>query len=324
MWPYLIGGVVVLVIAIGGFFWWRKRKRDEHRLVSFVALLKEPRPLEAVYLQTAAKKAWDADLSLGEDAEGEDGFIVGEDFSCFVMFRGRIMLVNNFPSPYMDDAEKFAESIPDLRLRQIVAEHTAWMSVDAMGASMGDDPETVRDWYRVLGPLLAEFVDENCLGIYMPDRGRLYAANPETLEMLRSEDPLAKIEAEGGETPVFEVSDDDPAMQKAVEEARRRWPEFVTAFEADNSRQAAVKAPICRGDNCEFIWIEVTAIENDVIYGKLGNEPVNLPGLKLGSRVRTTVAELNDWGYVDEKGEFIGGFTVAVMMKAAERAKKKR
>jgi uncharacterized protein YegJ (DUF2314 family) len=117
---------------------------------------------------------------------------------------------------------------------------------------------------------------------------------------------------------VLPVSGDDPRMVAAVAECRRRWPEFVAAFEARSGEHFTVKAPITHGDHTEFIWIEVTALENDVIYGTLGNEPVRLGPLKLGSKVRTAVADLNDWCYLDPTGEPHGLFTLKVI-DAAQR-----
>ena len=112
-------------------------------------------------------------------------------------------------------------------------------------------------------------------------------------------------------------------MQAAVEEARRRWPEFVTAFETRGPGQGSVKCPITAGGNTEFIWIEVTAIENDTIYGTLANDPMDLGSLRLGSRVKASAGELNDWIYFDEADSMHGGFTIKVVEEISkERAEK--
>jgi uncharacterized protein YegJ (DUF2314 family) len=77
-----------------------------------------------------------------------------------------------------------------------------------------------------------------------------------------------------------------------------------------------VKAPITAGTNTEFIWLEVGAVENGVIYGRLANEPINLGSLKIGAQVRTTVDKLNDWAFIDPKGQSQGLFTVKVLTDA--------
>ena len=53
-------------------------------------------------------------------------------------------------------------------------------------------------------------------------------------------------------------------------------------------------------------------MENDVISGKVDNEPVQLTNVKLGSRVRLKQQVLNDWLYTDG-GKMVGGFTVKVL-----------
>lgn len=323
MWPYLLAAAVFAVLVI---LWWRKRQRDRSRLISFVALLREPQSLEALYIQTAARKAWNVELGVGEegdDEDNDDGFVVGEDPSFVVRYGDRLILLNNFDAPYMEDPEEAAQDIVDLRLRSLVAQHTAWMSCDALGLEHPNDPQELRAWYRVLGSLLAELIDDNCLAIYLPDTDQIFAANAETLELLRHSDPLLAMNEEGGEVPVIDVPDDHPEMQKAVAEARRRWPEFASAFESGSAIEASVKVPITRDDVCEYIWVKVTAIEDNRIFGTLANEPVNLAGLSLDSPVQSNVGEVNDWGYFDEQEEFVGGFTVKVLMKLAQQRQKR-
>lgn len=296
-------------------------KKPEHRLISFVALLKEPIHLDSRIVATAASKAWDADLSGGEDeGPGEDGFVVGVDITMMVQFRGRMLIVNSFPKPYTDDPEQHADHIGDLRLRALFAQHTAWMSCDALGVDATTPEEEIREFYRLCGRLMARLIDDNTLVVVIPEgehQIRMYPNSEELENLLTSDDPYAAVTGQAY-VPVVPVSGDDPRMIKAVAEARSRWPEFVAAFESKSGQNFAVKSPVTRGENTEFIWIEVTAIENDVIYGKLANDPVDLGDLKCGSRVKVASSELNDWGYMDEKDKFIGGFTIKVIQQVAE------
>ncbi len=61
----------------------------------------------------------------------------------------------------------------------------------------------------------------------------------------------------------------------------------------------------------------MTAIENNVIYGKLGNDPINLPHFKLNDRVHVSVKDLNDWIYTAGE-DFHGGFTLEVLSKVVK------
>src|SRR5262245_61624430 len=47
---------------IGGFLFWWIRRRRRHRLISFVALLRETVEFDPAVLARVAGKAWDADL----------------------------------------------------------------------------------------------------------------------------------------------------------------------------------------------------------------------------------------------------------------------
>ncbi len=119
--------------------------------------------------------------------------------------------------------------------------------------------------------------------------------------------------------PIVEVADDDPLMVQAVDDARRKWPTFVAAFEARSGDKFSVKAPLTHDGHTEFIWIAVTALEGDRIYGTLGNDPANLGSLRFGSKVAVPVSDINDWLYLDPQGKMAGGFTVSVVQSAQRR-----
>jgi uncharacterized protein YegJ (DUF2314 family) len=109
-------------------------------------------------------------------------------------------------------------------------------------------------------------------------------------------------------------------MKAAVEEAQRRWPEFVAAFARRAPEQTfGVKVPITDGKTTEFIWVSVTSLEDDRICGKIDNDPVDLTNVKHGSRVRVKQRKLNDWAYM-VGDEMIGGFTVKVLQDLQRRA----
>ncbi len=160
-------GVAAVVILVGATLYVLHRRRRRSRLISFVALLREPVSLDPAVLAGTAGRAWDADLGDGSEP-GEDGFVVGIGVSCTIMHDGRMFLINSFPKPYLDEVEPTAEKITDLRIRTLFREHTAWLSCDALGVDRRTPEAEVRDWYRRLGHLFAELLDENCLLIFLP------------------------------------------------------------------------------------------------------------------------------------------------------------
>ncbi len=154
-------------------------------------------------------------------------------------------------------------------------------------------------------------------GLFQPEDSRLIQWDADLESRLRKGENLDDLFT-SPHVPVVRISDDDPRMKAAVEEAKRRWPEFVAAFKARQpGGNYAVKAAITRGDNTEFIWLEVIGLEPEYIHGKLANDPVDLGGLKLGDQVEAPLSDLNDWAYSHkEGGEPIGLFTVKVVADA--------
>ena len=319
---WIVLGVVVLGVAAGGGYWWWKRRQRSGRMISFVALLREPVTFDPAVLARVAGKVWKADLGDGA-SEGEDGFVVSGGIATMIQCKGRMALVNAFPTTYTPDVEETAEGIVDLRLRGLFLEHTAWFSCDALGVDDNAPDEEVQGWYRVLGKLFAELLDDNCLLIYLPETSAAFPINEDTEAALRSRDPIEALN-ETMNVPVIAVADDDPLMKEAVAKARAGWPKFVAAYEASAGENFAVKAPVSHSGNTEFIWIGVTSIEGERIYGTLGHDPANLGPLKLGSKVSVKRSDLNDWMYFDPQGQMTGGFTIEAVQKAAARVGKEK
>ena len=309
--------ILAVVAALGVGIWWYRGKSSESEapMISLVALLSEPVVFDQAVLAKTAGRVWNADLGDGH-GEGVDGFVAGVGAINTIKHGDRLYLINCIPRPYVDDPQQVAESIADLRIRKAFGEHRAWFSCDVLTGDEALTAAEIADGYQRLAKLFAELLDERCLLIYLPETRVAYAINDETERALLSDDPVAALQATRT-VPITMVSADDPRMAQAVAKARANWPQFVAAFEARSGEHFSVKAPISYADTTEFIWIEVTAVEGNQIYGTLGNEPADLGPLKLGSKVSTPLEELNDWCYVDPDGNFQGGFTVAVVQEAA-------
>lgn len=326
---------IIGILCCGYGFWliWRAKrdKRDstspaaesesENKpLISLVALLREPRYLDARILAAAANRAWETNIPADDEVDDDaKSFIVGES-PLFVIQDGECMfIVHNHDRPYFDEPEEVATKVLELRSQHAVREHKAWMAVDLMRGNDEDQPlpegtGAADNPYRRIGRLLSELIDDDCLAVMYPDGGLLEPYSPDVHEKLTSDDPLAELR-HMSHVPVIQIAPDDPRMEAAVEEARRRWPEFVAAFEERTPKQNfAVKAPISDGENTEFMWLAVTAIENDVIYGTLNNQPVALSRKYYDQRLTVPLSDLNDWMYT-LKDDMHGGFTMKVLME---------
>lgn len=285
------------------------RKKEDPPPVSLVMLLREHRHLEAAMLEPIVERVFDVVLTHADDAQD---FVVGDaDLPTFaIKANERMWLLHHFGRPYFDELDEVLASVRDLRLRYALSEHNAWLSVDALGDEFPENP------YPAIGKLIAELLDDNCVAVFAPATNRLAVYDPGMEDVLRGPEPLSIFE-EFAKLPIVEVAEDDPEMAAAVAEARRRWPEFVTAFEnRTDSQHFAVKAPFTEGEHREYMWLSVTGIENNIIFGKLDNDPGALKNLHCGSTVRVPVAQLNDWIIADDD-DMTGGFTIEVLTRRA-------
>lgn len=288
-------------------------------MIALVALVREPVLFDPAVIAKMAGRAWKADLGDGS-AEGADGFVVGQGPS-ILQHGSDHYLLNSFATPYVDDPEGVAESIVDLRIRRLFTDHRGWFSIDALSIDKTTPTDEITACYARLGKLMVELLDKNCLLIYVPETSRAFPVTEETERALLADDPLAALQ-ESLPVPMTQVAADDPLMKDAVAQARQDWPKFVAAFEANAGESFSAKGPISHSGNTEFIWLAVTAVEGERIFGTLANEPANLGPLKLGSKVMLPLEKLNDWCFVDSHGEMQGGFTIAAVAAAARRQQK--
>src|SRR5205823_14376984 len=97
---WVAGGLVLTLV--GAFVYWRLRRRRRYRLISFVALVREPVTFDPAVLARVARKTWNADLGDGE-SEGADGFVAGVELMSTIMHDGRMVPINSIPMPYTKD-----------------------------------------------------------------------------------------------------------------------------------------------------------------------------------------------------------------------------
>jgi uncharacterized protein YegJ (DUF2314 family) len=298
---------------------------DDAPMRSLVLLLREPHYVEGSMMASVASRAWDCEVAYegGEDDSDDDDdtpleestpFLVGEEAPFFCSKFPAMLTIHNFPAPYFDDPEAVAEDVHEARIRTAILEHTAWISCDLITWMDEDSDEAQAD--ILIGQLLAEFADDNCLAVIdLLDQSVYPFIEEETEAALRSKNPRKALE-ELPYDPVITVSSDDPEMLAAVQTARDRWPEFVEAFEnRTDGQHFAMKARFEENDFVEFMWVTVTAIEGELVLGVLDSDPADVRSIRCGDRVRVTLDNLNDWMYVSGDEEPIGGFTIAVLTK---------
>lgn len=330
-WPLIPLGI----LAVLG---WRLRiarlsgdTADHLPLISLVLLFRHPVYLEPATLAALASRAWATRVDVATEEDGDErvaaedarSLLIGESPHFLCSHWPALFAIHNIAHPYFIDVARAVEAAREMRVRQAIEAHGAWVSVDVVHwfGSAASPGRTLA--YRLIARLLAELADENCLAVVEPAEGRVFVYDPETEAKLRSEDPLEALR-DWYYPPVLAVEADDPEMQAAVEEARQHWPDFLAAFELRHEAPSAdeppfmVKAPFSDGQHVEYMWVRVTGVENDVIYGVLENTPAEVTSVKEGSRVRVRRDNLNDWVCVID-GKPAGAFTLKVLAQRSAK-----
>ena len=174
---------------------------------------------------------------------------------------------------------------------------------------MGDEGPKA---YETIGKIAAEIMPMECIGLYMPTRGRMSFPTPVLIDAMRTGDWIDVFDDVGSD-PVFESGKSDAALQEAKREAFQTFPTFYNAFSEGRGQDHAIKFP-CREDGqVEHMWLHVSSIDGDTITGKLGNEPQIIKGVRCGQILTVPFDELEDWLYI-ESGEMRGGYSVKVLM----------
>jgi len=297
-------------------------EQDSKPIISLVHLRTRQRYLEAVVLANALSEAWGLNIVGGEgsDADGADGFVVGQSPMFIVMVHKpsfAMFMVHNHERPYFNEPDQVAASVPNLRFAEIIREHQAWLSVDLMqiDASKLDEEEA----YRLIGKAVSALADDEVMAILSPQHNFFNLWSEALEQTLCGESPLDALREEV-KAPVFGVPDGD-VIERAILEARSHWPEFVTIFKnrkPDDDR-FLVKAPFTgEGGEVEHMWLQVFGLEPEYVHGHLVNDPMHTTELQKGSQVEVAVAEISDWICPDAEDHPLGNFTHQAVAQAAK------
>jgi uncharacterized protein YegJ (DUF2314 family) len=315
--PAMIAGVLGLVILAALAVWVMGRKRGAEdganaskpageKFISVVLLLKRPVDVSREQFLTACERAF------GQRPGAED-MIKTPSPAKYAVRRGgsavALLIVN---VPYVKDRGAVAECLRTFELKEVMQEHTAWLAVDFVrNLPAGGKAQA----YRWVATIAANLMGPECIGIYNVETQELNVVRPDTAELLCSSTPL-KAFAYQAKDEIIDVKSDDAEMLAAMNEAKRRWPEFVAAFRKKRPMQGfAVKAPFAtpRG-GWEHMWVEVDRIDGETIAGRVSNDPGDVPNVKCGDSVTVKIADVEDWIYQDGT-RMAGGFTAEVLKR---------
>ena len=113
-----------------------------------------------------------------------------------------------------------------------------------------------------------------------------------------------------------EMGDDEPAMQKAMQQARAGLDDFLkkAGSPPSNTAQFSVKVRVSDGENKEYLWVSDLKGQGELWSGRIDNLPV-IRSVKKGQSYSFAKSEIVDWTYVDKaKKKVMGNFTTCALL----------
>ncbi|MBL9188378.1 MAG: DUF2314 domain-containing protein [Opitutaceae bacterium] len=157
--------------------------------------------------------------------------------------------------------------------------------------------------------------------------GALYAHEPAKAPSpaaAKASPPVAAVRREG-EPDYLHIKEDNEAMERAVETARKTTDKVIAALRSPKANQSrfAVKKPFVEGDQVEHIWLTDVSFDGRLFHGKVDNAPVAIKGVGLGQEVSVAPNEISDWMYI-ENARLVGGYTIVAMCHHMSPAEKQQ
>lgn len=279
---------------------WFEKRREAKEIVAIVFLLKFPRLLTAQSVEQSLRQA-----DVFSDSEGV--LVFREEQTSYL--RGTIdgfeLTIQSLPQKY------FGLSRPrqglEARLAEGMTSHQGYVSIDCWKAPEGISRRNARP---LMAKIAAALTDESTLLYYDWTTRRMCLNDPEILELLAAGNLDEAIQDIGD--VVVNVDYNSGKTVQAVEEARRRWPEFVVAFQTRGDEPFLAKVRFEHGENVEHMWVEVTACDEKSLTGTVANRPFKIPKPKEGDVITAPIEELSDWLMIRDD-EPVGGFVEAIL-----------
>lgn len=107
-------------------------------------------------------------------------------------------------------------------------------------------------------------------------------------------------------------------MNQAIAQSKKEIGTFIEALANPKASQTyfSVKKPFPYQDgdatSHEHIWLSDVSFRDGKFQGLVGNDPVDVKGLKLGDKVELAKDEASDWMIIDD-GYLIGGYTIIAL-----------
>ena len=166
-------------------------KPKDPALISVVLHFRKPISLPDEAIHAAIRRAWGRDVN-----KDLNEHVVGKLPICFLKLEGVMLLLSNVQKPYCppEMMEQALAEFSEVRQRKVVRDHKGFLAIDLYDPK---DPRKTEklECYRQMCRLAAEFVDYNCMGVYLPEIGHMRPYDVDLIPALRSEQPLKEIQS---------------------------------------------------------------------------------------------------------------------------------
>lgn len=299
-WVYAGVAAAVLIAAMLIFRARRKRRRDDS-MIAVVQLRTRPRNLTEADVRGAIRRVLKVEATVIEAPP--PGGMPGRVFAA----RGDDLpplLVIDCAGPYMSEEGRAATiaKFEHPSVREGIERHKAWLSVDALGiSSAGVSGEKRQKVYSVLTALALELSDDDCLLVYLPAEPAMGPPGREGLRWLAEGARSGEFDSGELGARVFGIEKTNARVNAAMAEAKRRLPEFCSAYEsAGPGFKGMIKVGFVTSDGGkEYIWLDVKDMTDSGFSGTIENHPVDSSIPKKGTRVDVKLEDIVDWVYLD-------------------------
>lgn len=309
---YLIPLLVLLAVPFVVRFWYALRK--VRGPFSIVLLRKSSRQVTSSEVEVVYQRAFGVRPEVKQiplpDGKG-NGFLAISD-----QLPPLAVLESDTPYASPSEVAKLQQSLENPTVRAALAEHTCWISVDAMGIDRVR-PDQLALVHTPLAKLAAEFYDNECVLLFLRATNRV-AAPGDYVEVKLKQGRLDELFGdERLHAPMYHVRSDDKAIEMAKKEARERLPEFLAQCRSRGvNAKPLFKAGFPTTDgNTEFIWLSFSGFQGEELVGVIENEPIDSSLLRKGQSIAVKLEDVIDWAYVDENAQPVGIFVDRLLMQ---------
>lgn len=281
---------------------WFSERKEAKEIVAIVFLLETPRLLVSGMVEHLLRQAG----VLSEDSVGQP--VLKEEktsyFRCVI--DGFELTIASSPQRYAGLSRPRAGL--EARLSDGMTRHQGFVTIDCWKAPEGKSRREARP---LMAKIAAALTDDSTLLYYDWTTRRMCLNDPEILDLLTAGNLDEAVQSIGD--IVVNVDYNSGKTVQAVEEARRRWPEFVSAFATKGKDEPFIaKVRFEHGENVEHMWVEVTACDENSLTGTVANRPFRIPKPREGDVITASIEELSDWLMIRD-GEPVGGFVEAIL-----------